>query len=399
MQILHLWCFWHCLLGETKDNIEKENKMLDSDQNDLQDEIAELSQPGPDGKPSAHLNSPSLYEAEPPEESQPPKPSKKPFPLVLAGFVVLVLVVIAIFFMNKPKPDPSQPTGDMGPGIVAASGLRGHLVTQWQGKSKEGKLQYQLRIEAMQPSYEAGFALVVARPPAPLLVNFRLLDATGFALCGKEVLFHFDPTKSAAPLPDSPQPKGKKVDAARIAADRAAARQAQLEQLKASEADRERGKDMFQAVAGSDGMVNAVTAQGDLPCSADLYQRANYWDLTTNFPTIAEQEALRDPGSAKLEREKELPEQPHAARRKVAAKPLSAFYIQGDDRATRYDNVRAILEGETGKSFQIDRRLDGRTASQWATNYSLIHYRCDQHSSCALTIAGGVSAMRARLNE
>jgi hypothetical protein len=374
--------------------------MFESDQNDLQDEIAELSQPGSGGEPSAHLNDPSIYEEEPPEDAHAPKPARKPFPLVLVGFMALAVVVAAMFFINKPKPDPSQPAGDMGPGIVAASGLRGHLVTEWQGKTKDGKLQYQLRIEAMQPSYEPGFALVVARPPAPLSVNFRLLDATGFALCGKEVLFPFDPTKSAAPLPDAPRPKGKKVDAARLAADRAAARQTQLEQLKAAEADRERGKDMFQPLAGSDGMVNAVTAQGDLPCSADLYQRANYWDLTTNFPTIAEQEALRDPGSAKLEREKELQEQPRAARRKVVAtKPQSAYYIQGDDRATRYDNERAILEGETGKSFQIDRKVDGHTASQWATNYSLIHYRCDQHANCALIVAGGVSAMHARLNE
>src|SRR5258708_39264760 len=101
--------------------------MFESDQNDLQDEIAELSQPGPGGKASAHLNDPSFYEEEPPEDAQAPKP-KKPFPLVLVGFVVLAIVIAALFFMNKPKPDASRPAADMGPGIVAASGLRGHLV-------------------------------------------------------------------------------------------------------------------------------------------------------------------------------------------------------------------------------------------------------------------------------
>ena len=58
---------------------------------------------------------------------------------------------------------------------------------------------------------------------------------------------------------------------------------------------------MFQNLAGSDGMINAISAQGDLPCSADAYKRANYWDFSTNFPTIEEQEALRDPKMSKAQ--------------------------------------------------------------------------------------------------
>jgi len=247
----------------------------------------------------------------------------------------------------------------------------------------------------MLASEAAGFALVAARPPAPYDVNIRLVDNNGFALCGKQILFHFDPTKSPPLPPVTPQPRGKKADPAKIAADR----EAQMQSLQAAEADRERGKDMFQSLAGSDGMVNAVSAQGDLPCTADAYKRADYWDFTTSFPTIPEQEALRDPKAGQAERDKQLQEQARPIRRRASGRSQSAFFIQGDDRVTGYDAKRSMLEAEAGKKFVIDKRADEGTASRWATNYSLIHYRCDQHASCALTVAGGMSAVHAKLYE
>jgi hypothetical protein len=72
--------------------------------------------------------------------------------------------------------------------------------------------------------------------------------------------------------------------------------------------------------------------------------------------------------------------------------------IQGDDRVTGYDSVRGLLWAE-GKTFQIDRRFGQATATEWANNYSLIHYRCDQHANCALTAAGEAAVLHARLNE
>jgi hypothetical protein len=371
--------------------------MFESDQHDPHDYIAEASH---SGSSSSHqeLHDPSFYDEEAPEAliSKP----KRTFPLVLVGFGVLAALIVALLFMNKPKQEAtSQPAGDLGPGVVAASGLRGHLITQWEGKAKDGKLQYQLRIEAMMPSMESGFALVVARPPAPLYVNIRVLDPNGFALCGKDILFHFDPTKSTPPPPDVPHTGSKKVPTAQLAAERAAARDAQIQRLQAAEADRERGKDMFQNLAGSDGMINAISAQGDLPCTADAYKRANYWDFSTNFPTVEEQEALRDPKMSKAQHEDDPQEQARAARRKAQRKPTSAFYIQGDERVVGYDARKALLEAEAGKRFVIDKTLDRGTASRWASNFALIHYRCDQHASCALTSAGGQSAVHARLDE
>ena len=374
--------------------------MFESDQHDPHDEIAEVSHSGSSSSNlNAELHDPSLYSEEEPEEA-PKTKARKPFPIVLVGFGVLAAFIVVLIYMNKPKQEANaQPAGDLGPGVVAASGLRGHLITQWEGKAKDGKLQYQLRIEAMQPSMESGFALVVARPPGPLYVNIRVLDANGFALCGKDILFHFDPTKSAAPPPDVPHAGSKKATAAQLAAERAAAHDAQIQSLQAAEADRERGKDMFQNLAGSDGMINAISAQGDLPCSAEAYKRANYWDFSTNFPTIEEQEALRDPKMSKAQHEDDPQEQARAARRKAQRKPMSAFYIQGDERIVGYDARKAMLEAEAGKRFVIDKTLDQGTASRWASNFALIHYRCDQHASCALTSAGGQSAVHARLDE
>jgi hypothetical protein len=376
--------------------------MFESDQHEPHDEVEESGGSGSSSSPSK-LHDPSFYET---DDDQPGadgviEVKKKPFPLVIVGLLLLAVAVAAVLVLNRPKPADTPAPGDMGPGVSAASGLRGHLVTQWTGDARSGKLQYQLRVEPLQFSQAQGFSLVNAKPPGPYSMNIRLLDATGFALCGKEILFHYDPTKSMPPSPSVPASKGKKSDvAARIAAEHAA-READIQHAQTAEADRERGKDIFENQAGADGLISAVNAQGDLPCSADLYKRANYWDFTTTFPSVAEQDALRDPRAAAQAKRDTMAEegQSGAARRKPAPKkPLSAFYIQGDDRASSFDHRRGVLEAEGGKSFLILAAAERSTASHWANNYSLIHYKCDQQAVCALTVAGGLSAVHARLN-
>jgi hypothetical protein len=63
-----------------------------------------------------------------------------------------------------------------------------------------------------------------------------------------------------------------------------------------------------------------------------------------------------------------------------------------------YDQARGLLWAED-KTFAIDKRLGQVTATAWASNYTLIHYRCDQHASCALTAAGQAAVLHARLSE
>jgi hypothetical protein len=335
--------------------------------------------------------------AERKEEPPPPAP-KKSLPIwLIGGFAALmVFAVFVVYTATKPK-DNAPPPGDMGPGIVAASGLRGHLNTRWDGDRKTGKLAYQLHIEPMEERWQPGFSQVVLNPAMPLSVNIRLLDATGFALCGKEIAFHFDPQKAGAqvPMPSPVGANGKKLSTAERNAAYQAARQSAVTQMQAAEAVRERGKDVFQSQTGPDGLATAVNVQGSLPCSPEQYKRASYWDLNTNFPTLDEQAVLLDPrGAARQAKESEPGS--HSAKR-VPRQPQTGFIIQGDERVMEYDSVRGQLWTQ-GRTFQIDRRVGQVTAAAWANNNTLIHYRCDQQANCALTAPGGAAVLHARLN-
>jgi hypothetical protein len=356
----------------------------------IAEEVEESEETAPENAEQAE----SVDPAEKPAQ-EPPK--KKPNLILIGGFAALI--IFAIFFVmmvNKPKVD-APPPGDLGPGIVAVAGLRGHLDTRWDGSAKTGRLVYQLRIEPMEDRWGAGFSRVTSTPPMPLYLNLRLLDSSGFALCGKEIDFPFNPQNTAVTVAASALvgPDGKKLsDAARTAAMQAA-RQSQIGQMQASEAIRERGKDLFQNQTDSDGQVTAVNAQGTLPCSPDQYRRTDYWDFNTNFPTLAEQAALLDPKSAQQAKEFEAPG--HPARRSLL-KWGDGFVIQGDNRVTGYDSARGLLWAED-KTFAIDKRYGQATASDWANKYTLIHYKCDQHASCALTAAGQAAVLHARLSE
>ncbi len=319
-------------------------------------------------------------------------PKKKPNLVLIGGFAALVVFAIFVLFTMRSK-SSGPPPGDLGPGIVAASGLRGHLDTRWDGDAKTGRLVYQLRIEPMEDRWGAGFSKAITASPVPLSVNIRLLDQTGFALCGKEVDFRFDPQHAEVPVSVSPiGANGKKLSLAERGAALEAARQSQVTQMQAAETTREQGKDIFQNQASDEGQVTAVNAQGALPCSPDQYKRANYWDFNTNFPTLAEQADLLDPKAA-AQRAKDLAA---PGQKRTVARWGDGFVIQGDDRVTGYDSVRGLLWAEQ-KTFAIDKRLGQATASAWAGNYTLIHYKCDQHANCALTAAGQAAVLHARL--
>ncbi|MBS1801773.1 MAG: hypothetical protein JST28_00320 [Acidobacteria bacterium] len=331
------------------------------------------------------------------EEQVPEKQPKKGIPIwMIGGFAALIgFAIFVVYTATKPK-DNAPPPGDMGPGIVANAGLRGHLTTRWDGSRKTGKLVYQLHIEPMEDRWEAGFSKAVLNPPQPLSVNMRLLDATGFALCGKEVPFHFDAQNARVqvPMPSAAGANGKKMTAAERTAAYQAARQSAITQMQATAAAREQGKDVFQSAFGPDGLVSAVNVQGSLPCSPDQYQKASYWDMSTNFPSLDEQADLLDPRAAALRaRESE----PGAHAKKAAPKPQSGFFLQGDERATEYDAARGQLWTQ-GRTFRIDRMVGAATATAWANNNTLVHYRCDQQANCALTAPGGSAVLHAHVN-
>jgi hypothetical protein len=330
--------------------------------------------------------------AEKPVVKAPPK--RKPNLLLIGGFAALVIFAIFVVLTTRPK-SSAPPPGDLGPGIVAVAGLRGHLDTVWEGNGKTGKLVYKLRIEPMEDRWGAGFSRATSHAPMPMSVNIRLLDASGFALCGKEIDFRFDPQNAQVPVSVSPVgANGKKLPAAELNAALEAARQSVIAQMQAAEVTRERGKDIFQNQTTDDGQVTAVNVQGTLPCSPDQYRRTDYWDFNTNFPTLDEQAALLDPKAGQHAKEFEPPAHPG---KRTVAKLQSGFVIQGDDRVTGYDSARGVLTAEQ-KTFEIDKRFGQVTATEWASHYTLIHYRCDQQADCALSAAGDAAVLHARLD-
>ena len=326
------------------------------------------------------------------ESRQPGTPrgkAKSGLPLALAVLALLALAVIVVLVMSRPK--TKTEADNLGAAVSHVSGLEGHLIARWNGQA-----DYQLVLKPVDPTESAQFAYAAANPPEPLYLNVRLLDRSGFQICSKQVLFAFHPVKAAPPpIPDAGM-HAKKAVTDRVAHEQAA-QKAQLQSIRAQEEARERGNDIFQNELGEDGSIVALNAHGTLPCTAEQYKRVDYWDFATNFPTVAEQDALLHHVKEKQAR-KEL-EARMAARRKKGTPMLSAFYQEGQDRATRYDTAGGVLGTADGKSFYIAKASDQAAAASWAAESSLIYYKCDQHANCALKHAGTTAVIYGRQNE
>ncbi|HET7104723.1 MAG TPA: hypothetical protein VFI20_11605 [Terracidiphilus sp.] len=305
---------------------------------------------------------------------------------LVIGFAVLAAGAVYLVLTMRPK--PKQTPDDLGQGIVAAEGMRGHLIARW-----DGKMQYKLTIEAMDPRYTAAFGYVAAHPAERYSLKVRLLDTSGFALCSKEILFPFSPVKpSREGTPAHASPR----KAARLEAEQTA-RQAVYEKAQQQETQREQGADVLQRQLDADGKVVALSAQGVLPCSQDLYKRIYYWDLSSNFPTVAEQNAImRAPAIAAAKR---LEAEREAERRRWATLHPASFYAQGDETVTAFDASRGVLYSNGGNNFFVSGQAAQSVANFWATNSTLVHYKCDQHASCILTSAGGGASIRAQQSE
>jgi len=309
--------------------------------------------------------------------------------LVAAAGVGVVALTQKQFGTSKSATADSD---DMGAGIANASGIRGHLVTRWQ----QGKVQYMLKMEPLDPRDAPGFSTVALNPPKPISINVRLLDAAGFALCGKEIVLRYDPSRnfhSNAPLPKKP------ADALNVLA----SQQATLQGASLQEKQRESGKDVFQNIQANDGSIEALWAQGDLPCSPDQYRKFDYWDISTNFPTIAEQAILLGhrppplPGQEQTASAEAGATGARGKRKPVAKAQVSTFFVEGDDQISMYEPGRAVLTGDSGHSFFIPVKGDQAVAATWAANYSHIHFRCDQHANCALR--GGSGEILGRMSD
>lgn len=302
-------------------------------------------------------------------------------PLLLVGGGILLAVVIAAPHFSGGSNAAAQ-FQDLGAGISRATGLRGDLSIRWQGKA-----EYKLKFVPLDPLQSAGFSFVASNPPQPLWMNIRLLDPTGFALCSKQIFFPFDPASVASGRSRTESDGGK-------AAPGDLGGMAKLTVLQAQGQPGKPGEDIFQNQLADDGKVAAFTAQGQLPCTADLYKHVSYWDFTTNFPTLGEQDALmKDREDAKA---RAAAAARAAQRRKSARRYRSAFFQEGDDRVSAYDPSNGVLQVGPGRSFLVSGQGDRAAANSWAANNALVHYRCDQYATCSITRAGGRGVISAR---
>jgi pyruvate/2-oxoglutarate dehydrogenase complex dihydrolipoamide acyltransferase (E2) component len=308
---------------------------------------------------------------------------------VSLGVLLGAVIAVASYFMRVPNG-----RYDMGPVTSTATGLEGHLFIKW-----DKKLEYRLAVTPSDSDQQARFALAVANSPRPLSIGINLQDSQGFVLCSKEIVLKYDARNAAAAAPSAPDSQAGKTDAAK-ASGGPLPQETDLARLNAQEAAREQGKDIFRNQIGPDGRIMAINAQGDLPCSADSYEKIASWSLSPDFPPLDEQDELltrKDEAGAGAER---LPAETPAARaKKIAAKAparLLPFSIEGDDAVVDFDLSRGVIQTRGRKMFLVDKASAATANSSWQDYPVLIHYRCDQTASCTLT-QPGVGVLRARL--
>jgi len=346
----------------------------------------EAAQPTPlqlDSEPAAIEERDDLPPAHPEQASEdefedvsPPEPPKQS-PIVrfatigaLLGIVFGAIIIGFTWVLGK----PNGPY-DLGTMTSSAVGLKGHLYTKWD----DNKLQYRVSFTPTDPELHNAFALAVSNPPRPLSIGIQLKDAMGFVLCTKEILVKYDPAaalvasqsdKSASPLID-------------------------LAQSAAQEKQREQGNDLFQDQSGSDGQVDSINAQGQIPCTEQAYGRAVAWAFLPDFPSLVEQnQLLQDQAEKQTAAEREATARRHPAVKKVS--PTLSYFIEGDEVLVGYDAPSGAMETNSAVEFLVDKRLPATTLAAWEAFPIPVHYRCDQNSNCTLARTGGAT-LQARL--
>ncbi|MDR3739729.1 MAG: hypothetical protein P4L40_12015 [Terracidiphilus sp.] len=300
--------------------------------------------------------------------SPPLKKKENGLVLFLAVALILAAGAAAVVMTKNPGGGSSskkESHGDLGQGVVIPSGLRGHLVTELQDKT----VHYKLKMEPIALPEQDAFGRVTATNKEAFYFNLRVLDAVGNPVCGKQVV-----------LP----PVGSNAVPA--------------------------GADPFIRVKGDKGLIDGLWVEGTLPCSADQFARFGYWDFTTNFPTVDDQDRMfgidhraqtetpeeRAAETKKTQTPKAAAAQSPTKRRAVQKKPQTGFFLQGDDHISSFEPGRNVLTVGPGRSFVVLRAADLATASAWADDAALVHYICDQQATCTLRRSGSAATIVAR---
>jgi hypothetical protein len=332
----------------------------------------------------------------------PQPPADQPLPpqnnsvLVYGAIAATLGVLLGLAFavlVWRPAGDASS--YDMGFAASDADGLTGHLLVNWNQRAG-----YHIVVAPRDPTQSQGFSLAVGSAPHPLSVDIQIKDTAGAVLCGKTILLKFDPRQAAAldPSDGSSQARAANASAARIA------QALDIAQAETQELDREHGQDVFQNDTGKDGVTASITAQGELPCTKEAFDRAASWSFAPKFLTLDEQAALVKRqvdmqtlagGSPAGDSTHEAASAPRKRGKKNAPPVLEAFAIEGDDELVGFDASRGVIETSMRRFF-VDKMSGGVAAVKWQDVPANIHYRCDFHAACTLT-RSGAAVLYARL--
>jgi hypothetical protein len=291
------------------------------------------------------------------------------------------IIAIAIFWHIESE----DGRYDLDVAHSSAAGLKGHLFVEW-----DRKVKYRLTIEPEDAKRQTGFALAVSNSPRPLSVSVQLQDSQGFVLCSGDVLLKYDARNAEALTATTSRASALKANPAAAPTDQSA-QWTDFAKLEGQELEREMDKDLFQNQIGPDGTISAIAAQGEIPCSKSAYLKAMTWSFTTNFPSLAEQDAL-------LKRQQEVlaPPPPPSARKKKPMLPPLPYTIEGDDAIVEFDPSSGVIETRGRKLFTIDELAAAAANPAWQDYPVSFHFHCDQMSNCTL-MHSGLGALHVRM--
>jgi len=395
--------------------------MTIADQSDLRGEFPDGTEAQGDGTQSVQNHLPeqpvNTEEHQPDQTTPEPAQTGKTAPPQVSSLLVFVAALLAFgallavgvaLTLNLTRPatstepaaqqqtSPAPETRVMGTVDLSASGVKGQLTTKW-----DGKLGYNFVVEPDDPMRQAAFALTVSTPPRPASMRIQIKNSNGFVLCFQDVLLKFDPRKAAALSNESAQATGGKPPSAKAAEEVNTEQEAKLAQEEAAEAEREHGRNIFQLNTGSDGKIQSISSQGEIPCPQTLYEGMGYWSFLPDFPSSEEQTEWlnRKTGGRASATEAPTPQvSGHVRMPYSRASQPGNFLMAGDDSIVEYDAAAGNIQTGTGKVFSIDKA--GANARVIA-GFDLpvrIHYSCDQNAACILT-QGDEMAVHAHLNK
>ena len=307
---------------------------------------------------------------------------------VAAIIGVLAGLVVAVIFWG---PSGHNSPYDLGTIVYSDDGITGQLILTW-----DKNFGYRLVVGPNDPVRMAGFSQAVNNAPRPFSVDIQLKDSKGSVLCGKTILLKFDPRKAAELAATDGSAASDSAAQVAHALDIASA--------EAQELTREHDQDVFQNDLDREGQTETITAQGEMPCPKQAFDRTTSWNFSPNFLTVDQQAELQNhlnsngpDTSAPPTQSAAIPPAPRKRTKKKAPVAPAAFAIEGDDELVNFDFAKGIMETGGRKFFAIDKLSVGNNLAAWQDVPANIHYRCDLNSLCIIKRAGaGVLYARLR---